>query len=149
MKAYIIVGDANTGKSSVIRGLTGVRASNGNNQRLIKLKDYLNPIRISVHVCSLQELNPIKTAENFSTEIQKMAGIDGAVLALRIGVPPFDALSYLNHFLTLGWDMRVFVLGETKIIWPTHNNQAGSLDIIKNAPFNVTVKKIKKHFGWE
>lgn len=147
MDLYVIVGNAHTRKSSVMRSLTGCF---NRSLRDIQTSDGRAPIRLYVRVGALQETRC--TAEELAAEVQRHRP-----QAVLCGLWPSDhpheprrypgAVQYLAAFDALGWRRRaVAVLGQ---------NAAGlrgaklmAFPLAPTQPINVTAHAVRQHFGW-
>ena len=147
MDAYILIGNPNTRKSSVVRGLTGCF---NRSVRDILPVGGKNALRLYARVGALQETRT--RPEDFRAEVEKTRC--AAVLCCLApsahpnhpGLYP-DAQAYLARFKAEGWRIRsIAVLGQ---------NGGGvrfanllQLPLAPTAPINVTVQAVRAHFGW-
>lgn len=147
MDLYLVVGNPNTRRASLVRSLTGCF---NRSLRDIELVSGKAPLRLYARVGSLQET---KTGpQDFVLEAQ--ATRCGAVLCCvapqaHLAWPEAypAATAYLEHFRQQNWRLRaVAVLGQNGggLRSPALRQfpQAGT------APINVTAAAVRRHFGW-
>ncbi len=144
MDAYVIIGGANTRKSSVTRSLTGCF---NRNIRNILLRNG-TVIKIYARVSSLQESQT--TAHDFILEVSQTQ-CQSVIFCLWPSFNPSnpsafpDATKYLHEFNMAGWNIiKVAVLGNTPAIY---NNQC-RLPNSQTDPINKTAQDVRVHFGW-
>ena len=146
MDAYVIIGEPNARKSSVLRSLTGCYRRNVKDIRLSNGKQ----IRIYARSTSLQEIP--KTAQEFIAETNKR-GCSSVIFCLRSQANPEnsvkypDASAYLFSFKEAGWNIvKVAVLG-TDTASPPYPQQKFFPNSTKD-PINQTAKAVRSHFEW-
>jgi hypothetical protein len=148
MDAYIVIGNPNTRKSSVVRSLTGCF---NRSIRDIVLQGVKLPLRIYARVGALQETRT--RPDDFLAEVEKKRC---AVVLLCLSPSAHsndpslypDAQAYIAWFKAAGWNVRsIAVLGQNGggVLSPNLRQfpQAGT------APINVTAKAVREHFGWD
>lgn len=108
MDAYVIIGDANSFKSSTVRSLTGCRVRG--------VREILHPgggvVETFVQISSLQEGNNPITSNAFIQEVGQ-SGAKAVIFPLRALMHRgrADANSYIQDFINSGWQViRVAVL---------------------------------------
>lgn len=106
---WAVVGDGNTQKSAIIRGLTGV----GRRERNWRLSVSGTVVQIFVEQSAPQEQNSPMTPSDIEAEIEASArrfGVTHALVALRhdatAKLPGFPAEAYIDHFMALTWTCR-------------------------------------------
>lgn len=148
MDAYIVIGNPNTRKSSVIRSLTGCF---NRSVRDIQLASGAAPLRVYARVGSLQETK--KTADDFLAEVGRTRC--SAVLCCLLpsadpndpGLYP-DAQAYVASFKAAGWRIRsIAVLGQNG--GGVRSPNLRQFPLASTAPINVTARAVRSHFGWE
>lgn len=146
MNVFIVIGDANTRKSSVVRCLTGCFNKNDRDIELISR----TKITVFARVSSLQEAEI--TSLDFIKEMTKKNPTD-ILLCLwespnkKDAVKYPDALTYIKDFIAAGWTIsKTVALGNIKNIGMYSNNM--SFPNSKIDPVNLTTQGIRKHFGW-
>lgn len=147
MDLYLVVGNPNTRKASLVRSLTGCF---NRSVRDIELVSGKAPLRLYARVGSLQETRT--RPEDFVSEVA--ATRCEAVLCC---VAPHAHLAspdlfpapqaYLDHFKAQGWRLRAMaVLGQNagglRAAVLRQFPQAGT------SPINGTAAAVRKHFGW-
>jgi hypothetical protein len=148
MDAYIIIGNPNTRKASVVRSLTGCF-----NRSVREILPYggKGPLRVYARAGALQETRT--SIEAFLAEVGR-SRCSAVLCCLQPSAHPNhpidcpDAPAYLAGFKAAGWRIRsVAVLGQNDggVRSPNlrHFTQAPT------APINVTARDVRLHFGWE
>lgn len=146
MDAYVIIGDANTRKSSVMRSLTGCF------NRSVRQIETRNSTTLDVYarVSSLQESETEPSA--FLQEVLK-TGQQCVVLCLWPQANPLnpskypDAHAYLSAFSAAGWQFRSCAILGNSGISPAIPNVARFPNVLQQ-PINVTAQAVRTHFGW-
>ena len=147
MDAYILIGNLNTRKSSVVRGLTGCF---NRSVRDILPVGGKNALRLYARVGALQETRT--RPEDFRAEVEKTRC--AAVLCCLApsahpnhpGLYP-DAQAYLARFKAEGWRIRaIAVLGQNG--GGVRSTSMLQFPLASTAPINVTVQAVRAHFGW-
>jgi hypothetical protein len=147
MDAYIVIGNTNTRKSSLIRSLSGCFNRSVRDIRVIR-NDL--QFRLYARVGALQETKT--TAAAFIEEVAR-ARCEAALFCLWPAQSPIeparfpDAQDYLAHFAAAGWETRsIAVLGQS-----TGGIRSPKLRQFAQAstdPINVTAAQVRAHFGW-
>jgi hypothetical protein len=147
MHAYILIGNQNTRKASVVRSLTGCF---NRSLRDIQLAAGGPLVKVYARVGSLQESKT--SAEVFQTEVagKRCAAVIFCLWPSANPLEPTqypDAASYIDHFQAAGWQVKkIAVLGQS----------AGGLKSVhlrqfpqaSTDPINVTAQQVRHHFGW-
>lgn len=147
MDAYIVIGNPNTRKASLVRSLTGCF---NRSVRDILPVGGKSPFRLYARVGCLQDTKT--TPEDFLAEVAKarcaavLCCLSPAANANDPGLCP-DASAYLARFAAQGWKVRaIAVLGQ---------NDGGIRSAVlrrfpqaPTAPINVTAQAVRRHFGW-
>jgi hypothetical protein len=147
MDLYLVVGNSNTRRASVIRSLSGCF---NRSQRDILPLDGSKPLRVYARVGALQETRT--TAQDFIDEAVKtrceavLCCLSASAYGSGPGAYP-DAPSYLQAFKAAGWRVRaVAVLGQNSGgIKSPHMRQFPQAT---TAPINVTAAEVRALFGW-
>ena len=147
MDAYIIIGNPNTRKASVVRSLTGCF---NRNLRDIAVPGTKAPLRLYARVGALQETRT--RPEDFIAEVAGkrcqavLCCLSPSAHAREPMLFP-DAPSYLNQLTAAGWRLRsIAVLGQN-----TGGVRAQNLQQFIQAgiaPINATAAAVRAHFGW-
>jgi hypothetical protein len=147
MDLYLIVGNSNTRRASVVRSLTGCF---NRSVRDIELVSGKATLKLYARVGSLQETKT--RPQDFLSEV--LATRCNAVLccvapSAQPSTPALypSAEAYLEYFKEQSWQVRgVAVLGQNggglKLHTLKQFPQSGT------APINVTAAAVRKHFGW-
>ena len=147
MDLYLVCGNPNTRRASVVRALTGCF---NRSMRDIELVGGAAPLRLYARVGSLQETRT--GPADFADEVG--ATRCNAVLCCvapgaNLGQPDRypAAPDYLDHFKGQGWRVRgIAVLGQNGggLRSPLLRQfpQSGT------APINTTAAAVRRHFGW-
>lgn len=147
MDAYLVIGNPNTRRASVIRCLSGCF---NRSVRDILTEDASRPLKLYARVGALQETRT--SAEDFIAEAGRTRC--DAVLAclsasaLRGGGGDFpDAQAYLQAFRDAGWRIRaIAVLGQnTGGLRGPHVRQFASAG---TQPLNLTAAEVRSLFRW-
>lgn len=148
MDAYIVIGNPNTRKSSVIRSLTGCF---NRSVRDIQPEGGAPAMRVYARVGSLQETR--RSADDFLVEVERTRC--SAVLLCLLptshpnepGLYP-DAQAYVARFKAAGWRIRsIAVLGQNG--GGIRSPNLRQFPLASTAPINVTARALRAHFGWE
>lgn len=148
MEAYVLIGNPQTRKSSLIRCLTGCY-SRGVRDIALQRGD---AIRVYARISALQESRT--QAADFIAEVQR-----SRCRQVLFSLWPEantqdtqrwpDAASYLQALKTAGWTFRkTAVLGA----YPLKLDQAGEVAQFPNVltqPINASAQLIRNHFGWK
>lgn len=147
MDLYLVVGNPNTRRASLVRSLTGCF---NRSVRDIELVSGKAPLRLYARVGSLQET---KTGpQDFVLEAQ--ATRCGAVLCCvapqaHLAWPEAypAATAYLEHFRQQNWRLRaVAVLGQNG--GGLRSSALRQFPQAGTAPINLTAAAVRRHFGW-
>lgn len=151
MDVYLIIGDANTGKSSLIRCLTGCAQYGTGNFALT------NGTTISTYVVisSLQEsaISPssfIQDVQDALKDGRIDPKLEAAVLVpLREdSVNDYPAASqYITEFENAGWTIVKTALLDSQTPTSNYPHCQGVTDVMSK-PINVSAAAVRQHFGW-
>ena len=148
MDLYVIIGNPNTRKSSLIRSLTGCF---NRSLRDIQPVDGKTALRLYARVGSLQDTRT--TPQAFAEEVARVR-CDAVLCALAPTAYPHqaalypDAVAYLAHFKSEAWRLRsIAVLGQNAgdVRSPVLRQFAQAT----TWPINTTARAVRAHFGWE
>jgi len=147
MDAYIIIGNRNTRKASLVRSLTGCVSRS---VRDIQLQAAKKPQRFYVRVGTLQDTRV--TVEQFIAEVSRSRA-EAVLFCLSPDPYKTDttefpgAQAYLTALRERGWRIQaVAVLGQN-----TGGISANNLRqyiTAPTAPVNVTARDVRAQFGW-
>ena len=147
MDAYLIIGNSNTRKASLVRCLTGCF---NRSVRDILLQGDKAPVRFYARVGTLQDTKT--TVEDFAAEVAR-ARCHAVVCCLSPSPPRNgstdrqDAQAYVAGFKALGGRIKaVAVLGQNG-----GGVRAANLrqyPQAPTAPINVTAREVRAQFGW-
>lgn len=147
MDAYILVGNANTRKTSLVRSLTGCF---NRSVRDIQLQTGKRPLRFYARVGALQTTRT--TVGDFMAEVAR-ARCEAVIFCLAPGANKTDleeypdAQSYVATLRQQGWRIKgVAVLGQDGggVRAPNLRQYIQA----PTAPVNVTARDIRAQFGW-
>ena len=148
MELYLVVGNSNTRRASVVRSLTG--CFNRSLRDILPLTA-TKPLRVYARVGALQETRT--TAQDFIAEVAKvrcdavLCCLSASAYASGPGEYP-DAQAYLAAFEAAGWRVRsVAVLGQNS--GGIKSPQMRQFPQATTAPINVTAKDVRALFGWQ
>jgi len=147
MDAYIVIGNPNTRKSSLVRSLTG--CFNRSIRDVLRVGDK-TALRLYARVGCLQDTKT--SPEAFVAEVQRARC--AAVLcclapsAHSVEAEAFpDAQAYLSYFTGQGWTVRaIAVLGQNG--GEVRSPQLRQFPQAPTAPINLTAQAVRAHFGW-
>ena len=147
MDAYLIVGEANTRKSSVLRSLTG--CFNRSNRDILLTNG--KKLAIYARVASLQESKTTPTA----FIIEALAtGQSTVIFCLWPGPNPLnptsfpDAAAYVQAFQQAGWLFKAgAVLGGTP--YRPATPRVANFSQVPLQPINVAASAVRSHFRWQ
>lgn len=163
MKVYLVIGDADMGKSSVLRHLVAFPNGTG---KSIRTK-VLDTVQGAIQICfygyeALQEHGTLP--QEFITLINNQSKKnlpDNLILALRLSATKKtskvqacpDADAYIRTFLQNGWNIQSVVLDDSgKATFPNHWNAKSVLSRPPKPqnpiPTNQVAADIRKYFGW-
>jgi hypothetical protein len=147
MQAYVVIGNPNTRKSSVLRCLTGCF---NRSVRDIQLLNQPAPLRMYARVGALQESRT--TADEFEAEVARKR-CTAAVFCLWPSAHPLepghypDAQSYLSHFRAAGWSVdAIAVLGQNA--GGVKHPRLRQFPQASTDPINATAQQVRTLFGW-
>jgi len=148
MDAYIVIGNPNTRKASLVRSLTGCF---NRSVRDIQPLDGKSPLRLYARVGALQDSRC--GPEDFVAEVAR-ARCTAVLCCLAPTANPDhadrfpDAITYLAAFKAAGWHVKaIAVLGQ-------NGGGVRSPNLLPfpqapTAPINHTARAVRAHFGWE
>jgi hypothetical protein len=147
MDAYVIIGNPNTRKASVVRSLSGCF---NRSVRDILIHGGKAPLRVYARVGALQETRT--RPEDFLGEADK-ARCAAVLCCLTAAAHPNDpgaypeAGVYVARFIAAGWRIRaIAVLGQNT--GGLRSAQLRQFPQATTAPINVTAQAVRSHFGW-
>ncbi len=171
MDAYILVGDEEVRKSSVLRSLTGCYNENTRDIEIASPINSTSPtkvLRVYARVSSLQEkgLTESEFEDLVSDWVAKNGKIDSVVFCLwsksrtwtrkspsgkRVQITGPTASGYIKYLQSTAakfkWKIvKVAVLGNPSVS-ATYPNQA-NFPLSKSNPINVTAQDVRRHFNW-
>ncbi|MCB4364643.1 hypothetical protein KIH07_12920 [Hydrogenophaga taeniospiralis] len=147
MDAYIVIGNPNTRKASLVRSLTGCF---NRSVRDILIQGGRRPLRFYARVGTLQDTRT--TVEQFVVEVTR-SRCDAVLFCLSPNanktdtVEYPDALTYVAALRELGWRVKgVAVLGQDGggVRAPNLRQYTQA----PTAPVNVTAREVRAQFGW-
>lgn len=147
MDAYILIGNPNTRKASLVRSLTGCF---NRSVRDILIQGARRPTRFYARVGTLQDTRT--TVEQFVVEVTR-SRCDAVLFCLSPNanntdtVEYPDALAYVAALRELGWRVKgVAVLGQDGggVRAPNLRQYTHA----PTAPVNVTARDVRAQFGW-
>lgn len=147
MDAYVIVGDANTRKSSVLRSLTG--CFNRSNRDVILAGG--NVLQIYARVSSLQESKT--EPQDFINEVLA-TGQSSVIFCLWPHANPKDpalypnAHSYISAFTQAGWRFQASAVLGASTFQPATPRPA-YFSGVPSQPINLAAQAVRQHFGWQ
>lgn len=151
MDAFIVIGNESTGKSSIVRSLTGIRNSD---ERLIKFSSG-NIYKLWAKDSSLQEAR-ITPQEFIQEAVQR--NVDAVLLTLwpRQVTPrnpnqgPFpDAGGYIQEFITAQWNIQdIVTIDNPTLLNIPPNINTRNFNNNHAQPFNILVNTIRAYWSW-
>jgi hypothetical protein len=147
MDAYLIIGNSNTRKASLVRSLTGCF---NRSVRDILIQGARAPIRCYARVGALQDTST--TVDDFIAEATR-ARCQAVICCLlpsalyKNGYDQVDAQTYATGFRDAGWHISaVAVLGQNggDVRAPNLRQYPQA----PTAPINVTAREVRAQFGW-
>jgi hypothetical protein len=147
MDAYLVIGNPNTRKSSLLRSLTG--CFNRSVRDMMPLGGK-HAVRLYARVGCLQDTQT--SAEAFFAEVARArcAAVLCCLAPSAHGTHPDqypDALAYLEAFKAQGWQVRaIAVLGQNG--GEVRGPNLRQFPQASTAPINVTAQAVRSHFGW-
>jgi hypothetical protein len=147
MDAYILIGNPNTRKASLVRSLSGCF---NRSVRDILLQGAKVPVRVYARVGTLQDTRT--AAQDFLLEVADKR-CTAVLCCLSPSPRPHepdlypDAQAYLSEFKASGWRIRsIAVLGQNA--GGVRSPQLQQFIQAGIAPINVTAQAVRAHFGW-
>lgn len=147
MDAYLIIGNSNTRKASLVRSLTGCF---NRSVRDIQIQGVRTPVRFYARIGTLQDTRT--SVEEFVAEVGR-ARCQAVIFCLSpstgqgTGTTAQDAQAYVTGFKAAGWRIKaVAVLGQN-----AGGVRAGNQRQYPQAPtaaINVTAREVRAQFGW-
>jgi len=145
MDAYLIIGNSNTRKASLVRSLTGCF---NRSVRDIQIQGTKAPVRFYARIGTLQDTRT--SVDDFVAEVAR-ARCQAVIFCLSpstgTGADAQDAQAYVSGFKAAGWRIKaVAVLGQN-----AGGVRAGNLRQYPQAPtaaINVTAREVRAQFGW-
>jgi hypothetical protein len=148
MDAYIVIGNPNTRKASLVRSLTGCF---NRSVRDIQPLGGKPPLRLYARVGALQDGKA--GPDDFIAEAARARG-NAVLCCLAPGANPDhaerypDAQAYLATFKRAGWHIRaIAVLGQNG--GGVRSPNLLTFPQAPVAPINHTARAVRAHFGWE
>jgi hypothetical protein len=147
MDAYLLIGNANTRKTSLVRSLTGCF---NRSVRDIQLQSAKRPVRFYARVGALQ--NTRTSIDDFVQEVAR-ARCDAVIFCLSPGALKTDlaeypdAQTYVAALRERGWRIKaVAVLGQDGggVRAPNLRQYTQA----PTAPVNATARDVRAQFGW-
>jgi hypothetical protein len=142
MDAYLIIGNPNTRKASLVRSLTGCF---NRSVRDILIQGSKTPLRFYARVGALQDTRT--TVEDFVAEVGS-ARCQAVLFCLSpssTGRP--DAQAYVDGIKAVGWRIKaVAVLGQNS--GGVRASNLRQYPQAPTAPINVTAREVRAQFGW-
>lgn len=147
MDCFLIIGNSNTRKTSIIRSLTGCF---NRSVRDILLQGTRTPLRMYARVGTLQDT--MTSIADFQAEAQR-ARCQAVICCLSAAANQSDAerwpdaQAYLAGFRAAGWRCKgVAVLGQNG--GGVRATNLRQYTLAPTAPINVTARDIRAQFGW-
>jgi hypothetical protein len=147
MDAYLLIGNPNTRKSSVIRSLSGCF---NRSVRDIQLLQGKAPLRLYARASSVQQSR--RTPEDFVAEVaaSRCAAVLCGLLPSALPDDPQaypQALTYIGHFGASGWRIRaIAVLGQNG--GGVRGANVRQFPLAPTTPINVVARDVRAFFGW-
>jgi len=148
MDVFLVIGNPNTRKASLVRSLTG--SFNRSIRDILPLGEKL-PLRLYARVGTLQDTKT--RPEDFLAEVHKTRCAAVLCCLSPSAHPNFPSLypeahSYLSRFKAEGWRVRsIAVLGQNG--GEIRSPLLRQFPQATTAPINVTAHAVRAHFGWE
>ena len=142
MDAYLIIGNPNTRKASLVRSLTGCF---NRSVRDIQIQGSKTPLRFYARVGALQDART--SVEDFVAEAGR-ARCQAVVFCLSpSSTDRPDAQAYVAGFKAAGWRIKaVAVLGQNG--GGVRASNLRQYPQAPTAPINVTAREVRAQFGW-
>jgi len=147
MDAYLIIGNPNTRKASLVRSLTGCF---NRSVRDILIEGAKSPVRFYARIGTLQDTRT--PVEDFIAEVGKVR-CQAVICCLSPSAPQDsstdrpDAQAYVVGFKAAGWRIKaVAVLGQNG--GGVRASNLRQYPQAPTAPINVTARDVRAQFGW-
>ena len=147
MDAYLIIGNPNTRKASLVRSLTGCF---NRSVRDILIQGAKAPVRFYARIGTLQDTKT--TVEAFVAEVGR-ARCQAVICCLLpsthqdSSADAPDAQAYVEGFRAVGWRIKaVAVLGQNG--GGVRASNLRQYPQAPTAPINVTAREVRAQFGW-
>ena len=147
MDMYLVIGNPNTRRASLIRALTGCFNRSVRDIELLSGKAVL---KVYARVGSLQETRT--RPEDFIAEVAATR-CSAVLCCIAPNASPSSpalypsALAYVERFLQEGWAVQaIAALGQNS--GGLRNQALAQFPQAGVAPINVTAAAVRKHFGW-
>jgi hypothetical protein len=142
MDAYLIIGNPNTRKASLVRSLTGCF---NRSVRDILIQGSKTPLRFYARVGALQDTRT--TVEDFAAEVGR-ARCQAVLFCLSpSSTDRPDAQAYVADLKAAGWRIKaVAVLGQNG--GGVRASNLRQYPQAPTAPINVTAREVRAQFGW-
>jgi hypothetical protein len=148
MDAYLVIGNPNTRKASVVRCLTGCF---NRSIRDIRAAGAKSAFRLYARVGCLQDT---KTSPDAFFDEAARTRCAAVLCCLATSANPVDpglfpgAPAYLARFKAAGWKIRaIAVLGQND--GGVRSSVMRQFPLASTAAINVTAAAVRQHFGWE
>jgi hypothetical protein len=147
LDAYLIIGNPNTRKASLVRSLTGCF---NRSVRDIVMEGVKSPVRVYARVGTLQDAGT--SVDAFCAEVSR-ARCQAVICCLAPSAVPGhasdrpDAQAYVAGFKAAGWRIKaVAVLGQNG--GGVRATNLRQYPAAPTAPINLTAREIRAQFGW-
>jgi len=142
MDAYLIIGNPNTRKASLVRSLTGCF---NRSVRDILIQGSKTPLRFYARVGALNDTRT--TVEDFVAEVSR-ARCQAVIFCLSpSSADQPDAQAYVAAMKAIGWRIKaVAVLGQNS--GGVRASNLRQYPQAPTAPINVTAREVRAQFGW-
>lgn len=177
INAYIVIGDPNMGKSSVLRHLYGVprglqksSASQWINQTVASIRRKMIALVTNQNIevcmqgyCSLQEVD-INQFVYESGVLGISPPVSNVIMALQLNDAKnrkgWDAVDYVKHFQNKGWNVVAIAVLDSNLLhvqsnyWKTIFPNCNCLTVYSTlngnptCPTNAVASIVRNHFGW-
>lgn len=153
-RLHLVIGDANTRKSSLVRCLSGVVGGRSANQHMQIQLATGSVITVFCTTSALQESLHPRMPSAFISEINSMVPVPTDVLVtLRVGPRAKypSATQYVADFLNAGWMVASVALLGSSAQRPPGLGVAAQVSVVPNSaqqPTNLTASIVRKSWGW-
>jgi hypothetical protein len=142
MDAYLIIGNPNTRKASLVRSLTGCF---NRSVRDILIQGSKTPLRFYARVGALQDTRT--TVEDFVAEVARARCQAVLFCLLPSCTDQPDAQAYVAGIKAVDWRIKaVAVLGQNS--GGVRASNLRQYPQAPTAPINVTARDVRAQFGW-